>query len=202
MALLYIDKVTQNRTAFETKVIQIASRLGIKPDWLMAVMYAESRLNHQAQNPNSSATGLIQFLSQTLASLGTSTTQLLSMTNVQQLDYVEKYFTMQGLKGKMKTPYDVYLGVFSPKYVATADSTIIASSGTNTYTDNKALDINKDGKLTVGDVKSWFSKYVPNNVTTPDNNQVLYVVLGVFGAILIYKYMNRVQEYSNDLVYN
>jgi hypothetical protein len=188
MALAYIDKITSNRTAFEQKVKSIASRLGINPDWLMIVMYAESRLNHLAENPNSSAAGLIQFLSKTLLQLGISKTQLLSMTNVEQLDYVEKYFVMQGLKGKMKSYYDVAFGVFLPKYVGASDSTVIASSGTDTYNANRGMDTDGDGKLTVADVKRWYGKYVPTNVQpTSNQNTFLYIALGVLVFYLLYQ---------------
>ena len=64
MSLVYIEKIPSNlRTAFENTVKAICSDLGIKnPDWLMIVMWAESRLNPQARNPKGTATGLIQFL--------------------------------------------------------------------------------------------------------------------------------------------
>lgn len=202
MALAYIEQVTSNRFEFETKVTQISSRLGIMPGWLMTVMYAESRLNHQAQNTNSSAAGLIQFLSKTLTSLGTSTGQILSMTNVQQLDYVEKYFVMQGLKGKMKSVYDVYLGVFSPKFVGHSDIAVIARSGSDVYNVNKNMDIDKDGILTVKDVKKWLGKYVINGEALPDSNPILYFVLGLLGIFLLFRMLNPIQEDSNDLVYN
>lgn len=192
MALAYIDKVTSNRTAFEQKVKQIASRLGINPDWLMIVMYAESRLNHLAENPNSSATGLIQFLSKTLLQLGISKPQLLSMTNVQQLDYVEKYFVMQGLKGKMKSVYDVCFGVFLPKYVGASDSTVIANAGTDTYNANRGMDTDGDSKLTVADVKRWYGRFVPSGTPTSNQNIFLYIALAVFVLYLLYE--NSEQE--------
>lgn len=185
MALAYIEKVTANRTAFEQKVNQIAGRLGVNPDWLMVVMWAESRLNHLAQNPNSTAAGLIQFLNKTLTNLGISRTQLLSMTNVQQLDYVEKYFVMQGLKGKMKSVYDVCFGVFLPKYVGASDSTIIASSGTSTYDANKGMDTDKDGKLSVADVKRWYGKYVPSTVKENSSNNILLYIALAAGALYL-----------------
>lgn len=186
MALAYIDKVTSNRTAFEQKVKDIANRLGINPDWLMVVMYAESRLNHQAQNPNSSAVGLIQFLDKTLASLGINRTQLLSMTNVQQLDYVEKYFVNLGVKGKMKDVYQVCLAVFLPKYMNSPDSTVIANSGTATYNANKGMDTDGDGKLTVGDVRRWYGKYIPSTVQkSSSNNILLYVALAIAAIYLL-----------------
>ncbi|MFD2521375.1 transglycosylase SLT domain-containing protein [Emticicia soli] len=191
MALAYIDKVTSNRAAFEQKVTQIASRLGIQADWLMVVMYAESKLNHLAQNPSSSAVGLIQFLDKTLAGLGINRTQLLSMSNVQQLDYVEKYFVNLGVKGKMKDVYQVCLAVFLPKHMNSPDSTVIAQSGTNTYNANKGMDIDKDGVLSVGDVRKWYGKYVPANVATGSNTvDVTLILTGIAVLYLVYQWSN------------
>ena len=183
MALVYIDKVTTNRAAFESKVIQIADRLGIKPDWLMIVMYAESKLNHLATNGSSSAIGLIQFLNKTLANLGTTREAIQSMTNVQQLDYVEKYFVNLGVKGKMTDVYQVCLAVFLPKYMYSSDSTLIAYSGSDTYNANKGMDIDKDGKLTVGDVRGWYGKFVPDSVPKSDFFKNPIVIALIVAAI-------------------
>src|SRR6218665_81548 len=188
MALAYIDKVTNNRAAFESKVIQIAGRLGIKPDWLMIVMYAESKLNHLASNSGSTAVGLIQFLNKTLANLGTNREAILSMTNVQQLDYVEKYFVSLGVKGKMTDVYQVCLAVFLPKYMYSSDSTIIAYSGTATYNANKGMDIDKNGQLSVGDVRGWYGKFVPDSVPKTDFlNNPIFLVSVVVLILFMYK---------------
>ncbi|GAB3519520.1 lysozyme family protein [Emticicia fontis] len=186
MALVYIDKVTTNRAAFETKVIQIAGRLGIKPDWLMIVMYAESKLNHLATNSGSSAIGLIQFLNKTLASLGTSREAIQSMTNVQQLDYVEKYFVNLGVSGKMTDVYQVCLAVFLPKYMYSPDSTIIANSGSTTYTANKGMDMDKDGQLSVGDVRGWYGKFIPASVPKSDFFKSPLFIILIVGLIYVF----------------
>ncbi len=186
MALAYIEKVSTNRAAFEQKVNRISANLGIVPDWLMTVMYAESGLNHLAENPKSTAIGLIQFLDSTLKNLGTTRNYLKSLTNVQQLDWVEKYFVSLGLKGKMKSVYDVYFAVFSPKYVGNPDGTVIATSGQNVYNANKALDTDKDGRLTVLDVKTWFGKYIRSGTPTETQNNIITPVAVATGASILY----------------
>ena len=57
--MLFEEKVTENKTAFLSKVKEIGRKLLIEPDWLMAVMYKESGLNHRALHSNGGATGLI-----------------------------------------------------------------------------------------------------------------------------------------------
>lgn len=186
MALAYIEKVSTNRAAFEQKVNRISANLGILPDWLMTVMYAESGLNHLAENAKSTAIGLIQFLDSTLKNLGTTRNYLKSLTNVQQLDWVEKYFVSLGLKGKMQSVYDVYFAVFSPKYVGKSDGTVIATSGQSVYNANKALDTDKDGRLTVLDVKKWFGKYIRSGTTTQPQNNIITPVAVATGASILY----------------
>ena len=90
--LIFINKVKSNIAAFGNKVILIAQMLGINPNWIMFVMNNESGLNHTIKNPNGSATGLIQFTEATAKNLSITTAELKAMSNVQQLDYVYKYF--------------------------------------------------------------------------------------------------------------
>lgn len=185
MALAYIQYVNQNRAAFEAKVKKIAANLGISADWLMIVMYVESRLNHLAQSGASSAVGLIQFIASTRATLGVTATQLLSMSNVQQLDYVEKY--LLPYKGKMSSIYDVYFAVFSPAAIGKSNATVLYSSGSNGYEANKPLDTDKNGTITVGNVKSWFDKYIPATIEKGNIFNSSAVWVAVVAAFVIIK---------------
>lgn len=118
--LLLLDSVKLNRDAFGAKVIQIASALGIpNPDYLMGAMNIESSINPSAVNPTTGATGLIQFMPGTARALGTTVEALKQMSNVQQLDYVYKYFFPY--KGKLNTFADVYLTIFYPAAVGKPD---------------------------------------------------------------------------------
>ncbi|MCL2413591.1 MAG: transglycosylase SLT domain-containing protein, partial [Bacteroidales bacterium] len=92
MNLIFSHLITQNRDAFLQRVVDISRQLGIDPNWLMAVMWKESRINHTAVNSVSNATGLIQFMPATAQDLGTTTAALLRLSNVQQLDWVLAYF--------------------------------------------------------------------------------------------------------------
>ena len=107
------EYIKENREEFTEKVNNISNELGIDANWLMFVMWFESRLNPKAVNPISGATGLIQFMPSTARSLGTTTDVLKRMNNVQQLDYVLAY--LRPYKGRMKHWIDVYLAVFYPK---------------------------------------------------------------------------------------
>ena len=152
----FIEYVKENKKEFALKVTDICNQLNIKPEWLMFVMWFESKLNPQAVNPISGATGLIQFMPSTARSLGTTTTVLKHMSNVQQLDYVLAY--LRPYKGRMKRWIDVYLAVFYPKAMGNPDfvitSDIVAKQ-------NKIFDLNKDLDISVKEIETALRKQIP-----------------------------------------
>ncbi|CAD6175812.1 Phage-related lysozyme (muraminidase) [Escherichia coli] len=132
---------------FKLKVIEVCERLEINPDYLMSCMAFETgeTFSPSVKNPNGSATGLIQFMSNTARSLGTTTNELAGMTSVEQMDYVEKYF--KPYTGKIKTIEDVYMVIFCPRAVGKPNSYILYDEG-RSYNDNKGLDLNEDNAIT------------------------------------------------------
>jgi hypothetical protein len=164
----------ESRTAFESRVRAIASALGINPDWLMMVMWSESRLNAQAVNKqpgdptdpltrsSKRATGLIQFMPDTALRLGTTTKALYLMNAVDQLHYVYKYF--KPWTGKIRSYYDLYLVTFFPDAVGKPDDYVLQTSKLSASLiakQNPFFDVNKDGKLTVGEVKRRMYESIP-----------------------------------------
>ena len=100
----------------------------------------------------SGATGLIQFMPSTARGLGTSTEALASMSAVQQLDYVKKYFMPH--KGRLKTHEDVYMSILYPAAVGRGAQSALFASGTKNYSQNKGFDANRDGKITPAEVSA------------------------------------------------
>jgi hypothetical protein len=180
MKLFLYDQIPSNRTAFASKVVEISQLLGINPDWLMLVMYFESKLNSAAKNPGSSATGLIQFLEATANELGTTTAKLAAMTNVQQLDFVYRY--LYRYKSKLKSVQDVYLAVFYPAAMA-KDLNYILPFSPRTVELNKIFDRNQDKKITVGEIRDLIVKYGNDlakkfnyqpSQESPENNNIVF----------------------------
>lgn len=158
--LIFSDLIKENKEAFLAKVRVLAKKMNINPNWLMAIMWKESKMNHRIVN-SIGAVGLIQFVPTTAGDLGTTTTQLKNMSNVDQLDYVYKYFTKY--YKKTYTSYThLYLYCFHPVAVGKPDSFIVASYPSKTYMTNKVVDANKDGKITVAD----FGKYALQEIPT------------------------------------
>ena len=134
---------------FKKKVIAICKRLEINPDYLMSCMALETVRTFSPSVKNPLATGLIQFLKSTAISLGTTIEELAKMTQVEQLDYVEKYF--QKYKGKIQNIEYIYMVIFYPMAVGKPNDCIISTKGNSVYDKNKGLDINQDGILTKGE---------------------------------------------------
>lgn len=195
MGLVLEDKIKTNKDAFIQKVISISSDLTIDPNWLMTVMNSESGLNHMAVNPQGGATGLIQFMPDTAAGLGTTTANLKAMSNVQQLDYVKKY-----LQNKTYgSYYDLYLHVFYPAAKGKSNSYIIGSEISDARAriiakQNPSIDLNKDGYISLGEFKKWTDSRIPNSVLEiikQHKGMTAGIILGlgllIGGGIYLYK---------------
>jgi hypothetical protein len=84
------------------------------------------------------------------------------MSATEQLDYVYKYFKMTGVgNGQLG---DLYMAVFMPKYVGYDDATVLGAAGApgfsgKVYAQNRGLDRNRDGTITVADVKNSVARF-------------------------------------------
>ena len=151
-----VDLKTDNKIAwgkkvsleFKEKVIEICINLKINPDFLMSCMAFETGETFSAsiKNPVASAIGLIQFLETTAAGLGTTTSKLANMSEVEQLEYVEKYFMPYA--GKIETIEDIYMAIIYPKAIGKSNDYVLFSSSSSSYIANKGLDKNMDGSIT------------------------------------------------------
>ncbi|MGB1207524.1 MAG: transglycosylase SLT domain-containing protein [Chitinophagales bacterium] len=148
---------------FEYKVRRIAKKLRVPPEWLMAVMYSESRLNPNAVNlKGSGATGLIQFMPNTIGDFGITIKQLKKLTPTEQLDYVYEYLHRVRIKYR---PYenitDLYLAILYPRALTGDSSFVLYQKPSKMYRQNAGLDENKDGKVSVKDVEKRLKRLFP-----------------------------------------
>lgn len=173
------------------KVVEVAQRLKVSPSWLMIVMYKETggTFSTGIKNPQSSATGLIQFISKTAERLGTTTAKLSQMSFIQQMDYVEKYFLMVMRDKKLKgfnSFYDLYFAVFFPEAIGKADGWKFPAK---IYKPNAGIDTNKNGEITVGEFKKWASIGHEEYIKQPfqvDLLAPLGAALGIFLLIVLF----------------
>lgn len=146
--MLFGQKVTKT---FRDRVQWIANDLDLPADDLMCCMAWESGRTFSASVRNaagSGAVGLIQFMPQTAAALGTSTPHLASMSPEDQLNYVWKYFAPY--KGRLHNLGDIYMAILWPAAIGKPDSYVLfdRDTGPHAYAQNKGLDFNHDGRIT------------------------------------------------------
>ncbi|MBA2493376.1 MAG: peptidoglycan-binding protein [Acidobacteria bacterium] len=140
----------------------MAERLETKPEYVLAAMSFETggTFNPATENPIG-ATGLIQFLKATAKILGTTTNKLKSMTAVEQLKYVEKFFSP--FAGKLSSLEAVYTTILSgsPK----KSDAVLFKVGTPEYKLNP-LDWNNDGEITAREAATIVSARLFGGVKT------------------------------------
>ncbi len=148
--------------AFFRELKVICQRLQCDPEDLLAVMVSESDVNPAAQNPRGKATGLIQFMPNTLRGLGWTSgpDEFAKLTAEQQLPYVERYY--RPYIGRLTSSGRLYQATFMPATLKNSDeSTVLAGANGpryKAYAQNKGLDINKDGVITVSDLTARINK--------------------------------------------
>jgi len=153
--LVPVRGIANTTSAFRDKVRQIAARLETNPNFLMAVMSFESGATFSPSVKNqagSGAVGLIQFMPATAHGLATTTTELAAMTAEAQLDFVERHF--RPFAGRLQTLEDTYMAVLLPKAVGKGRDFVLFERPSIAFTQNKGLDIDGDGRITVADASS------------------------------------------------
>jgi hypothetical protein len=134
----------------------------------MAMMYHESGLDSSVLNKKGSgAVGLIQFMPDTARRMGTTPEALQSMSNVEQLDWVYKYF--MPYKSRIKSYTDLYLVAFYPIALEKGEDFVCGSERSLDWAhkvcnENEAVDLNKDGLITVGEFRQWTLMNLPGEV--------------------------------------
>lgn len=153
---------------FVQAVNELGATLGISPKYLLAVMHFETggSFDPAERNPVSTATGLIQFMERTAEeAFSTTTAYLASLTQLQQLHYVKRYFKMRQSQAKdrgltISSLSDVYMAVLFPVAMGRSDDFVLFGVGATTpgfgpgsdaYRKNDGLDLNRDGSVTKGE---------------------------------------------------
>ncbi|HEX8455934.1 MAG TPA: peptidoglycan-binding protein [Pyrinomonadaceae bacterium] len=159
-----IQGVAGNRRVtpeFKREVAAMARRLGTRPEYLMAVMSFESggTFSPAKENRSTHATGLIQFMPATargmLAEDGIEVTSerareiFAAMTPLEQLKYVERYFSQRKFNGRLGTLEGTYTAVLSGRARTNRDD-VVFGPGAN-YNANAPLDWNRDGQITAAE---------------------------------------------------
>jgi hypothetical protein len=181
-SLYLMEKASQyvkDTESFETAVRETAAFLDIPPEWLMAVMYSESRLNPAAVNfKGSGATGLIQFMVPVVRELNVKLGTRYYMKDIQQMpahrqmELVRAYLqTVRERHGEFETLTDLYLGILYPRAMRYGDHTVMYARPSLTYTQNAGLDENRDGRVTRTDIDQRMKRLYPEAYHTDKGGQ-------------------------------
>lgn len=136
---------------FRDRVRWIGDDLKLDPSWLMACMAFETgrRFTADVRNPNSSATGLIQFMRATATGLGTTVEALAAMTAEDQLNFVWRYFRDRiQERGAITRLADCYMAILNPVAMGKPDDFSMWVAGSAAYRVNAGLDTNRDQIIT------------------------------------------------------
>lgn len=182
--LVHQNKLPNPQMQNAQKVRDVASALGINPNWLMLIMNFESAgtFSPSVVNTTGGATGLIQFMPATAKDLGTTTSELARMTFSEQMDWVLKYYRRTGVISRVKSATDLYLATFFPAAVGKPRNYVLETSrlpASLIAKQNPAFDLNKDGKITVGEIEDFMIQRVPEWVKKKSNIAVIGVTVAV-----------------------
>ena len=164
--LYLLDKArihVPDATQFASKVRDVSSMLGVAPEWLMAVMYMESKFDASVYNyKGSGAVGLIQFMPSTALDMNITSYRLSQMNHLQQLEYVYMYLDkVKQRNGAFNSLTDLYLGILYPKARGQESCYTLFSRPSKAYRQNSGLDENRDGRVTVGDIDRRLQRLFP-----------------------------------------
>jgi hypothetical protein len=169
--------------SFYSKLNSISQDLGMNPRDLLLVMFFESAgLNPAAVNPHGNAQGLIQFMPSTLKGMGADADEVKNFGQKpaeEQLDWVKKYIEgkSQIMHGEpFKSAAQYYHANFFPATLyrwhgsdpyANRGVVIVSKFSKDprqraAYAENKILDTNDDGYITVADIIRTLSKTAKN----------------------------------------
>jgi hypothetical protein len=160
----------------QLKVIEVATELGINPNWLLAVIYFETAKTFSPSKTNSiGSVGLIQFTRdksgvayKTINGKKYVLTDIAKMSFESQMDLVLEYFKeVKRTSGKSLNSFmDVYFAVFFPKALNQSSTYILQTVGLTASLiakQNPIFDSNKDAKITKSEIENFFSGYFSKN---------------------------------------
>jgi hypothetical protein len=171
MALIYEDKVPASyRSGFVKKVSEISGKIGIDPNWLMAIMYFESaRTFSPSKGNNIGCYGLIQFCPDRGKNYKTVNGKQYLMSDIRKMDYSKQldlvYEYYKPYTGRLKSYTDTYFVTFFPLAIGKPDDWVIQGGGFTAkqiYNSNPAFHQVKDGKIRVWEVKKKILEKLPS----------------------------------------
>jgi len=149
----YQDTGLTDDEAFMSEVSRLQEKYpGLTKSELFRIIQGESAFNPQAQNKDSKAAGLFQFIPSTAAELGYTTEDILSMAPTEQLRVYDKYLERWGYQGGNA------LGIMqaAPAYANAAPDEVIYAKGTKAWEQNPGWRPAGGGDITVSSINNYY----------------------------------------------
>lgn len=206
MALIYENKVPASyASGFVKKVTEVSEKLGINPNWLMAIMYFESaRSFSPSKGNNIGCYGLIQFCPDSGKNYKTVNGKKYYMSDIAKMNYEEQldlvYQYYKEYAGKLKSYTDTYFVTFFPLAVGKPDDWVIQGGGLTAkqiYNANPAFHQVKDGKIRVWEVKKKILEQLPSEWMKDGSfslaikaykNYIAVGILSILAGLTLYYY--------------
>lgn len=149
--MLYRFRGLEGRSSrFRKALVRTGKLLGVDPNFIAAVMQTESGFNPhisnqwcvaQGRSRNDCAYGLIQFMPFVLRTYGTNADALAGMSDVDQLQYVERFY--RPYASKIKCAGDAYMATFLPAFVGCHRDRVLGVE------EGVSVSVDKDNRLLV-----------------------------------------------------
>lgn len=161
-------KIIQYPNSFYQQLGQLARNIGARPEDVIAMFVFESGMNAQSinfkLNPDGTrdlsvpqARGLNQITPIATRSSGMSlnywNNTYSTLSAQDQLPFVQNYFKSKGVSSYPSVG-DLYLANIAPAFIGASDDTTLYAKGTKAYKQNQGLDVNGDGVISVGDLRT------------------------------------------------
>jgi hypothetical protein len=170
-----------DKTRYDNALNAAAAKLNVPSDWLSSIFYIETAFSmnpYESRNPN--ATGLLQFtdiaikqmVSDGILPKGFVRSDMLNMNIDDLMNMVVMYFQMNQKRydySPLETVENMYLLVLWPIAADQPDTYVlqtISQSAKFVASQNPVWDVNKDGKITAGEIRQNYRKLLPFTITT------------------------------------
>lgn len=201
-----IEKATP---LFLNTLIRECEKRGWDYDSLLGLISHETggTFNPRSINGTSSARGLIQMIDSSARAVGLrDADDLLNLSAYQQIPYIFAYyhnFYLNGPRANYKPSGADFLIMGLGANPWSSDSYVYGVKGSKEYDLNSSLDVNKDGRLTIGDARSHWANYqarfnktydVPNQVevvTSRGSGLGFIILAAVPVAVGYYRFIKK-----------
>lgn len=150
---------------FYSDLEKYCSELKIQKNWLLIVIFHESKYNTKALNKKTNAVGLIQFMPSTLKQWNITITEFQELEDFEQLKYI--YLYLKKIKYTFTNPCQLQLAIFLPKYLPyyynddfVFGSEISESRAKIIRNYNPPNDLNNDGFINMSEFKQKFINFL------------------------------------------